>query len=341
MDVDDMAVTIKDIAKIAGVNYSTVSRALNNSPLVNIKTKQRIVTIAHDMGFEFDANARYMATSRTGTIGIIYPDDFDVFGAHLYYSSLHNQLRKSLEKMDLDLIVAFPKNHYTNKDNIKRLVGSKKVDGLILANPQMEEETVTYLKENGIPFVFFHHLKIMDNVDNITTDNVRGGYMAARHLVDKGRSNILCIAGGKDPEFLDRVEGCKKALEERGIAFSSDNVVTVYKSYESGYKAAADAFSDGKPYDGIFATTDLLAWGAIEALKELGYAIPEDVSVIGYDDVEIAACIRPALTTIRQPKEEIAELTCERLYKRITEPESCGTARRILIEPKLIIRASC
>lgn len=335
-----MAATIKDIAKVAGVNYSTVSRALNDSPLVNYKTKRRIIKIAKEMGFEFDANARYMATARTGTIGIIYPEDFDAFGAHLYYSSLHSSMRRSLEKMELDLIVAFPSNLYNGKDNIRRLIGSRKVDGLILANPFLEEETLAYLRESGVPFVFFHHPTAIENVDEITTDHAKGGYLAGRHLLDRGRKKILCLSGGPDLEFGKRIEGCARALEEAGIAFSQDQVVQVEKSFETGHEAVLGIFREGRPYDAIFATTDLIAWGAIEALKELGIRVPEDVSVVGYDDVPIAECIRPALTTVHQPKEEIADMTCERLFKKITEPETAAAPRKLAVEPNLVVRAS-
>jgi len=335
-----MAVTIKDIAKVGGVSYSTVSRALNDSPLITDKTKKHIRKIAEDLGFEFNANARYMITSKTGTIGIIYPEEFEDFGAHLYYSSLHTQMRKSLEEMDLDPIISFPKNRHCDKDNIKRLIGSHKVDGLIIAQPVIDPETIDYLKESKVPFVFFHHPTLLTDVDEIIVDHYKGGYLAAKHLLEKGRKQILCLSGGDALEFQQRIIGYQNALKEFDISYPETHVITINQSFDASYDTVSNLFNETKPYDAIFATTDLLAWGAMNALRDKGYHVPNDVSIVGYDDVEIARYLSPELTTIHQPREEIAVLTCERLKQKLSSNSVYKIPQKILIEPKLIVRSS-
>ena len=335
-----MAVTIKDIAKVAGVNYSTVSRALNDSPLVADKTKNHVNKIAKELGFEFNANARFMTTSKTSTIGVIYPEDFDEFGTHLYYSSLQNYLRKSLEIMDLDLIISFPKNRYNNKDNIKRLIGSRKVDGLIISQPTIEIETLQYIRESNIPFVFFHHPTLLSGVDEIIVDHCKGGYLAAKHLLEKGYERILCLASGDNLEIRQRIMGYENALNEHHILSCNRKVVTLTQQFQAGYDAVNQIFNDNKPYDAIFATTDLLAWGAITALQEMGYNVPNDVAIVGYDDIEMATYLRPTLTTIHQPQEKMVLLTCERLSQKINNDPEASITQKILLEPTLIVRSS-
>ena len=335
-----MAITIKDIAKVAGVNYSTVSRALNNSPLVADKTKKYVNKIAKELGFEFNANARFMITSKTSTIGVIYPEDFDEFGTHIYYSSLQNYLRKSLEVMDLDLIISFPKNRRNDKNNIKRLIGSHKVDGLIIAQPTIESETLQYIRESNIPFVFFHQPTLLSGVDEITVDHCKGGYLATKHLLEKGHKRILCLASSNHLEIQQRIMGYENALNEYNILDCNRKVVILTQEFQAGYYAVKQIFNNNKPYDAIFATTDLLAWGAMIALQENGYNVPKDVAIVGYDDVEMATYLRPALTTIHQPQEEIVLLTCERLSQKMKNDPAASITQKILLEPTLIVRSS-
>ena len=335
-----MAVTIKDIAKVAGVNYSTVSRALNDSPLVADKTKRYVNKIAKELGFEFNANARFMTTSKTSTIGVIFPEDFDEFGTHIYYSSLHHHLRKSLEVMDLDLIISFPKNRHNKKDNIKRLIGSRKVDGLIIAQPTIESETLKYIQDSNIPFVFFHHPTLLSGVDEIIVDHCKGGYLATKHLLEKGHDRILCLASGDTLEIQQRIMGYENALNEYNILDCNRKVVILTQEFQAGYDAVKQIFNNNKPYDAIFATTDLLAWGAMTSLQEMGYNVPKDVAIVGYDDVEMTTYLRPELTTIHQPQEEIVLLTCERLSQKMNNNPAASIPQKILLEPTLIVRSS-
>ncbi|WP_432664917.1 LacI family DNA-binding transcriptional regulator [Wukongibacter baidiensis] len=339
-----MAITIKDIAKIAGVSYSTVSRSLNDSPLVAQSTKDQIKKIAEDLGFEFNANARSLTTSKTGTIGIIYPENFDEFGIHLYYGSLHYQLRKSLEAVDLDLIVAFPKNRATKENNIKKLITRQKVDGLIIAQFDLDQDTMRFIDNAKIPFVFFHHPvdPKLEDVDAVCTDHFKGGYLATQHLIKTGRRNIMCIPAGSDREFNLRTEGYKAALKDNGIKFDSNLIIEGKPDFELAKEIIKKNIQLVKSIDGIFAQTDLMAWGVIEALKEMNIAVPDDIAVVGYDDIELSTYITPKLTTIHQPREEIAILTCERLHELLNSKNTKRKRKKKTeLVPTLVIRESC
>jgi len=339
-----MAITIKDIAKIAGVSYSTVSRSLNDSPRVAESTRNHVKKIAEDLGFEFNANARSLTTRKTGTIGIIYPENFDEFGIHLYYSSLHHQLRKSLEKEDLDLIVAFPKNRSTKQNNIKKLITRQKVDGLIIAQSNLDQDTIRFIENAKIPFVFFHHPvdPRLENVDAIYTDHFQGGYLATQHLIRNGRKKIMCISVEDDREFKLRTKGYEAALADNGISFNRDWFSQGKSDFQAARQLVIENMHIIKSIDAIFAQTDLMAWGVIEALKEVNICVPHDIAVVGYDDIELSTYITPKLTTIRQPREEIALLTCERLCELLNSKSSNRKRKKkIELKPTLIIRDSC
>ena len=176
---------------------ATVSRSLNGSTLIPEITRKRIRGIADQLGFEFNAHARSLITRRVGTIGIILPPDFDRFGVNLYHGTLHNALRSVLECNDIDLIVAFLNNHFTGGNNVRKLVGRKKVDGLIIVQPVFERELVEFLRSKEMPFVFSHYPPpedCPDDVDVIYPDNEQGGFLAARHLAGPRAGSGSCAS---------------------------------------------------------------------------------------------------------------------------------------------------
>ncbi|WP_094552063.1 LacI family DNA-binding transcriptional regulator [Petroclostridium xylanilyticum] len=339
-----MAITTNDIAKIAGVSQSTVSRCLNNSSLVSEKTKKRIKKIAEELGFEFNANARSLSTSKTGTIGVIYPENFADFSINFYFSSLHNQLRESLEREDLDLIVAFSKNRFTGKNNIKKLITRKKIDGLIIVHSQLDDETLSFLNNSKVPFVFLHHYLSLDDsedADVIYTDHFKGGYLATEHLIKLGHQKIMCISAvGEGDEFKLRTQGYKAALSNYNLSFDEQLLFYGDITFQSSYRIVKENVEKLKKISAIFAQTDMMALGAMEALRELHIEVPQDIALVGYDDIELSTCFKPYLTTIHQPREEISLLACERLIELLNSNKPIKK-RKIAIQPKLIIRESC
>lgn len=340
-----MAVTLADIAKTAGVSQSTVSRSLNDSPLIPDKTKKRIKKIAEELGFEFNANARSLITRKTGTIGIIYPNSSKDFSYNLHFSSWYNELRDKLEKENLDIIVSYFENKYTGQNNIKKLISGKKVDGLIIIQPVFDIETLELLKRNNTPFVFLKYIPDLGNeekdIDVVYIDHFQGGHMATEHLIKLGHRSIMSITadiiGG---EFNLRSEGYKFALSNNNITINEKMILLGDTSFNSGYQAIINNIEMVKKTTALFAQNDLMALGAIRALKELSIRVPEDIAVVGYDNIEFATYYKPYLTTVHQPTKEIAMLTCERLVNLLNNKES-SVRRRIVIQPRLIVRESC
>jgi LacI family transcriptional regulator len=335
-------VTIKDIAEIAGVSFSTVSRCLNDSPLVSDATKQKVAQIAQEMGFEFNASARGLITSQVGTVAIVLPEQYTRISVNVYHGMLMNSLRTSLEKLDVDLIVTYHKNHYTGGNNITRLVTRRKIDGLIILMEDMDDQTLEFLKSRSIPFVFSHYppTDSIKDQDVIYTDHYAGGKMVAEYLLLRGhRAFSLLAVDEPHLEFKLREEGFTDAIEKAGG--------TVHR-YLCGFDflPAKDLVTGELPgilqTSALFCMNDLMALGAMRALQDAGVSIPGEIAVVGYDDSEFGRYARPQLTTVHQPKEELAVLSCDRLFYQMEKQRTDREIKKklISIQPVLVERES-
>jgi LacI family transcriptional regulator len=283
-----------------------------------------------------------------GTIGLILPPGYESFGVSFYHATLHNALRSVLESNDFDLIVSFLTNHYTGDDNMRRLVRRRKVDGLIIMQPVLETETIDFLRSMSMPFVFSHYPppdRIPPGIDIIYPDNELGGYLAGRHFGELGRKKILCVlpGGTPDPEFTLRLTGFRRGLSESGIRLTREDLLSGDLTMNTAYDAVMARRAGISRYDGLFALNDLMAFGAMLALRDIGRKVPRDVAVIGYDDTDLAESMRPSLTTVHQPREELSLATCAHLLELIRLSRGAGeppSARTIVLAPRLIVRES-
>jgi LacI family transcriptional regulator len=335
-------VTIKDIAELAGVSFSTVSRCLNDSSLVSDKTKAKVNKIADDMGFEVNAGARSMITSRVGTVGIVLPEQYTEVNVNVHHGMLMNKLRTSLEKADVDLIVTYQKNHFTGQNNIIRLVTRNKVDGLIILVEDLSSESLEFLKKRSVPFVCIHYPPgdALKDQEVIFTDHYMGGRLVAEHLLEKGNESFILIAMEEEHlEFRQREEGFCDTIEKAGfkfIRFFSDS------TFDAARAVVSENIDEIRKGDALFGSNDLIAIGAIRAMKEQGIVIPDDISVVGYDDSDFGLYNSPSLTSIHQPREELAHISCDRLFVQMEKMKSGEEVRkkRISIQPVLVPRES-
>ena len=338
-----MALTTKDIALLAGVSQATVSRSLNNSPLISKETRERVLRIAAEQGFEFNANARGLSTNRTNTIGIIYPDDYLDFDVSLYFGSLHTQLRETLERWDIDLIISFKENRHTGADAIKRLIMRRKVDGIIIVRSQVNPETLEFLRNSGIPFVFLHFHQDsakLEDINQVYTDHFTGGYLGTDHLLSLGHKRILCVSASGEDEYEQRRRGYRAALESHGLQYDPDLMLYGRRTFQSGYDLVMQHEQLFTSVTAIFSHTDIMALGIMEALRVKHIRVPDEIAIVGYDDVELCTYFHPHLTTIHQPREELAVLACERLLQ-LVESKRIKKGKKIKIQPVLVIRESC
>lgn len=336
--------TIKDLARIAGVSHSTVSRSLNDSPLISEETKKRIKSIAESHNFVFNSSARSLATRRTGIIGVVYPELFSEFKNTLYLGLLENSVRRELENLGFDSVLVFPTNGRTGERNVRRLITEEKVDGLLIVHPDMTEDDWKEIAVSGTPTVILHYHQLgleLDEIDTVFTDHRRGGYLATNHLIRAGRRKILCLALNREEvQFRERLEGYRIALEEFEIPASDWIAYIADYSFQVGYEFVAENMDTLKQVDAVFAQADLLAIGMIQALKDNGFRVPDDIAVVGYDDIEIGDYFQPRLTTVHQDRDVLARVACERVAELVRSPRVLEPFHR-RVEPTLVVRDSC
>lgn len=337
-------ITIKDIARMAGVSTSTVSRSLNGSGRIGEETRRKIARIAEEQGFSANTSARSLITKKTGIIGLIYPEHFTEYQHSFYLTLLMNKIRDDLEEFRYDLIVKLKNNSSTGENNIRYLVNSKKVDGLILVHSKIEQSDIDFLRSNGVPFVLLqakqHYVDIAKE-NWVFVDHKKGGYIATNHLIALGHRSILCVMlDSSQYQFAERTEGYKEALRDNGISPEDEKVILCDGSFECSYALVEERPKLFGKVSAIFAQTDIMALGAIEALQNNGYSVPDDVAVVSYDDIEFGKHFRPKLTTVHQPRDQLATLGCDRLREMLETGEAEPSMQR-LIEPYLIVRESC
>ena len=329
-----------DIAYIAGVSQSTVSRALRGSPLVNPETTRRILEIAEQLHYTVDKHASSLRTQRAGTLALLLFEDPTTDDSHInpFFVPMLSAITRACATHGQDLLISFQQlSHDWHAD----YGDSKKADGLILLG---YGDYLAYLGklhtllEQGTPFVRWGAVLPEQPGLSIGCDNIGGGRQAGEHLLACGRRDIAFLGDASNhyPEFLDRFEGCQRALAAAGLAMDRHLQVDAESSEDAGHAAAQELIRRGKPFDAIFCASDLIAMGAMQALAEAGIDIPGRVSVMGFDDINSARFTNPPLTTIRQDTVRAGELLVESLIALVDKKEA--SSQRLATE--LVVRSS-
>ena len=333
-----MNTTIKDVAKVANVSITTVSRVSNGSKGVSVKTRRRVLNTIKELGYSPSAMASGLKTSLSKSIGIAVPDTIGDF-----YGEVINGIESAATENEYNLIISL--NHHIVKEELSAVnfFKAKKVDGAILVTTSGDDDYIHFLIEEGYNIVLLdrdpHSLK----VDTVKIDNFRGGYIATEYLLNLGHSNILFIEG---VSYIDsskeRFNGYKKALKDKKIKFNPDFILNGDFLVDSGYLSVKKYLEEhGLNFTAIFAANDQMAIGAIKALNDKGIVIPNEVSVVGFDDSYISPYVIPSLTTIKQRREEMGRIATELLLDRISYRDTKGkTPRQIIIPVELIERKS-
>lgn len=327
-----------DIAALAGVSQPTVSRALSGNPSVSEETRARVLAAARELNYTVDKNASGLRRRQSRTIALLFfedptPDDTLI---NPFYLSMLGSLTRACARAGYDLLISFQQLsgdwHVDYED-------SRKADGIILlgygdyleAIPRLEQ-----LVEQGTHFVRWGAARAGQVGTTVGSDNERGGYLAGRHLIERGRTNIafLGTASRATPEYLERYLGFRRALEEAGIDHQLS--IDAAASEESGRDAVRQLRESRASFDAIFAVSDLTAIGAMRALHDEGLVVPDDVAIVGFDDLAAARLAEPAITTIAQDNKRAGDALVETLIAKIEEraPDS------VLLPVELVVRAS-
>ena len=327
-------VTIRDIAEKAGVSINTVSRALNNKPDISEETRRKILKIAQELGYVKNATASSLRSKQTNIVGVIIADS-----ANPFYAEVLKGIEAASRKYGYQIMLMNTERIYENEEKAIEVLLQRRVDGLLITPVQDKSDDIRALIERKVPFVIVgRHFEELE-VDEIHSDEVKGGYLATRHLIERGRKNIIMISGYlfKSAAYM-RLEGYRKALKEYGIPFSEKMIIETDIDIESGYRAMREAIEKGLEFDAVFCYNDLLAFGVIKALKECGYRIPEDVAVVGYDDIVYSSFVCPSLTTVRIKKFEMGYEAFRMLLQRLKGRRK--RRKRVILDVELVVRES-
>ncbi len=329
-----------DIAYRAGVSQPTVSRALRGDTSVSAATRERIESIARELNYAVDRNASSLRTQRSDTIALLIfedptPDDSMI---NPFFVAMLGSITRACARQGLDLLVSFQR---MEDDWHQRYHDSHRADGLILlgyGDYRQYEERLEQLKEQGTSYARWGSVSSDAGGSTIGSDNFGAGRLAGEHLLERGRRKVAFLGRVDDnaPEFAQRYRGMVAALEEAGIppdhALQSDAITTE----KAGRAAMSALIAEGKPFDAVFAASDLIAIGAMQVLAENGYSVPDDVAVIGFDNIAAASLTTPPLTTIMQDVQGAGQRLVDMLLAQIEGGERPDPR----LETRLIVRGS-
>ena len=328
--------TIADIARLAGVSKSTVSRALNDSPLIGEETKARVRALAKQYNFQINAPARRLSMQESRTIAFVthaYHKDFSM--ADLFGLEIMGGISSGLASRDYDLLVI----HVDPNDTkwAHQYFDTGRVDGFILMTSTHKQTHMKALLEVGAPFIVWGVPQPRQKYCSVTGDNFNGGRLATEHLIGIKRKKIGFIGGpADDQEVQQRQAGYESALKEAGMPI--DSKLLEYGNFmdTSGAEAMKRLLENVPDLDAVFVNSDLMAIAAMDEIREHGRRVPEDVAVVGYDDLSVAAHSNPPLTTIRQNVPLAGKLLAQNLIEYV----QTGMVTNVSIPVELIVRKS-
>jgi len=332
-------VKLSDIAKKLNLSLTTVSRALNNHNEVSPKTKELVKRTAEKMGYIPNKFARNLALKKSHLIGLVYIDDKESNFYQSFAFEVIAGVRNYFGTTPYDLIIIPGKQKNKAKESLKNICYSRGIEGLFVVGVSIGDPYIDELKEDFIPAIIVDYPLLTKKVSYIQSNNRKGCELAVEHLVLKGHNKIAFINGHNQAAISKiRLDGYKSALENSGFTFNQSIVKTGDYSEKSGFDAVNEMLKAKLDFSAIFAASDLMAVGAIKAIKENGLKIPDDIAVIGFDDILLAEYSSPSLTTVRQHKFDLGYKGSRELIKIIEQSDYIPKKKRIDVE--LVIRDS-
>lgn len=328
--------TVADVAKRAGVSAMTVSRVINGATAVRAETRRRVETAIAELDFVPNGVARGLMTRKTGALGLIVPDI-----ANPYFTMVVRGAETVARRAGYRLLLCNSEADLTLERQYVEHMISHRVDGLLLAPAGDDsKENVSFLMRRRVPFVLIDRTVRGLDCDVVQGDSVAGAAKLVSHLLKLGHRRIAVIIEPDDVSTArERLQGYREALAAAGIEESSELVCRTTADRAGGYTAMQRILDLVPPATAVFAVNNLTALGAMQAIGERGLAVPEDIALVCFDDVEHLAVLSPFMTVMNQPTERFGAMAVERLLERIGKDD--GAPRSIVLAPELIVRESC
>lgn len=327
--------TMREVALRAQVSPSTVSHVINNTRFVSEEVHARVLAAMDELGYRPNALARSLRRGRTFTLGLILPDS-----ANPFFAEIGRGIEATAFDSGYSVILCNTERDYKKEELYVDVLTKNQVDGIIFVSAGDRPDSLYALLKRQLPVVLVDRLVTGLEVDLVMSDNRLGGYEISDHLIELGHQHIACITG---PSYItpsaERIAGYREALQEAALPVEENLIVQGDFRIESGYSAAMEILKRPGAPTAIFACNDLMAVGAMLAAHQTGRRVPQDLAIVGFDDIELASYLTPPLTTVHQPKMAMGRRAVYLLIERINDkdlPPRCE-----VLPSKLVIRDSC
>jgi LacI family transcriptional regulator len=327
--------TMRDVAEQAGVSLTTVSHVINRTRFVSLDVTERVMSAMDQLNYRPNELARSLRRGHTRTLGLILPDS-----ANPYFAEIGHAIEVAAYESGYNVILCNTHGVEQKESHYINVLRNKQVDGIIFVATGDKTNSISQTLGDDFPVLLVDRELVGVSTDVIIVNNYQGGYLATQHLLNLGHTKIACISGpSRIRPSSERISGYTQALEQAGVNVNPDYFRMGDFHPNSGYQAALELLNLADPPTAIFACNDLMAIGVIRAGMEMGRKVPDDLALVGFDNIELAAYTIPPLTTISQPIEEMGEIATQLLIKRIHEDKS--EPRRELLPVELVVRGSC
>ena len=319
-------VTIIDVAKAAGVSRQTVSRAMNDKGEISAATKQRVMEAVERLGYRPNRIAQSMVTRRTFTVGLVFPDILNPF-----FPEVARGVQDAAREQSYNVFLCNTDDEPPIEKDILRSLAAQPVDGIVLLGSCLSDDDLRAFADGYRPIVTTNRFVQHPNISQLIVDNVQGGRLAAEHLIGRGHRELGVVANANIPtSSLRRVQGFSQAVAARELP--AERVATGAPTIEGGYQAAREILLRQPELTALFCYNDLMALGTLRACRDLGKRVPDDVAVVGFDDVHLTEVSSPTLTSVRVDKYALGRLAVERLLAMVDATTESAEAMQIPVE---------
>ncbi len=336
-----MTVTIKDVAQLAKVAPSTVSRVIADSPRISEKTKLRVRDAMAELNYHPNFNARSLANKSTQALGIVMPSSANDVLQNPFFPEVIRGISTMAHNKDYALYITTGQTEEEIFEGVVRMVQGRRVDGIIVLYSRKNDRVLDFLYEQGFPFtVIGKPLDHAGEIMHVDNDNFKAAYEATEYLVDAGHSRIAFVGGSSDLTVTaDRVEGYRAALVKAGLPQKEEYIVHEEFLREGGREAVSELMSLKEPPTSLVVADDLMAFGVLSRLDDMGLNVPDDVCVISFNNLMLAELSSPALTSVDIQIHQLGYEACKCLIEIIDQPNT--PARRVIVPHHIVKRESC
>lgn len=336
-----MSVTIKDVAKKAGVSPSTVSRVLSNHPKISTETSLKVKKIMNELGYHPNIMAKSLVSKTTNTICIMLPKSAEDLFSNFFFMELIRGIMTLARKMGYDVLLSSGSNEKEELEGISRLLNGRRVDGVILLYSRVNDPVIDFLRDNNHPFVLIGRSEQYSDILSVDTDNIQAAYDTAQHLISLGHQRIGFVSGPSELVVSkDRLTGYMNALSDSGIETRPEWIVEGDFLQESGYRAMSFFMSLPDRPTAIIVIDDVVAFGVLRGLHELHYSVPKDLCLVSFNNIPLAELATPPLSSMDIGTYNLGYTASRLLIQSIQQDGKGNVQKRHIIPHRLMIRDS-